>query len=76
MGVKWLIVLIGPPYLIGIWFIEDQRANIIKMHVYKRKILIITLYSYSEHNWEGPSLEEFQQSTIAYDSKTNRKGSQ
>ena len=30
---KWFIFLIGPLYLIGMWFNEDQRANIIKTHV-------------------------------------------
>ena len=33
---KWLVFLIRPLDLIGIWFGEDQRANIIKTHVYKR----------------------------------------
>ena len=35
MGLKWLIFLIGPLYLINTWFNEDQRANIIKTHVLK-----------------------------------------
>ena len=30
MGLKWLVFLIGPMYLIGMWLSEDQRANIIK----------------------------------------------
>ena len=30
MGLKWLLFLIGPLYLIGTWFSEYQRANIIK----------------------------------------------
>jgi hypothetical protein len=33
MGLNWLLFLVGQPYLIGIWFSEDQRANIIKRHV-------------------------------------------
>ena len=33
MGLKWLIFLIGPLDLIGMWFGEDQRANILKTHV-------------------------------------------
>jgi hypothetical protein len=33
MGLKWLIFLIRPLDLIGMWFSEDQRANIIKTHV-------------------------------------------
>ena len=28
--------LIGLPYLIGMWFGEDQRENVIKTHVYER----------------------------------------
>ena len=27
------VFLIGPVYLVGMWFGEDQRANIIKAHV-------------------------------------------
>jgi hypothetical protein len=30
MGPKWLIILIGPVELIGMWFGEDQGANIVK----------------------------------------------
>ena len=33
MGLKWLVFLIGPLDLIGMWFSEDQRANTIKTHV-------------------------------------------
>ena len=32
-GVMWLLFLIVPLYLIGIWFGGDQRANIKKTHV-------------------------------------------
>ena len=32
-GLKWLVFYIGPLDLIGMWFSEDQRANIIKTHV-------------------------------------------
>ena len=31
-GHKWLVFLIRPLYLIGMWLGEDQRANIIKTH--------------------------------------------
>ena len=30
---KRLLLFIGPLYLIGVWFGEDQRENIIKKHV-------------------------------------------
>ena len=30
---KWLIFVIGPLDLIGMWFGEDERASIIKRHV-------------------------------------------
>ena len=33
MGLKWLDFLIGPLVLIGMWFGEDQRANIIGTRV-------------------------------------------
>ena len=33
VGLKWSIFLIGPLYLIGVWFGEDQRANIVKTNV-------------------------------------------
>ena len=33
MGLKWLVFLIGPINLIGMWFGEHQRVNIIKTHV-------------------------------------------
>ena len=32
-GLRWLIFLIGPLYSIGMWFSEDQRANIKKTNV-------------------------------------------
>ena len=35
-GVMRLLFLIGRLNLIGMWFGEDQRANIIKTHVSKR----------------------------------------
>jgi hypothetical protein len=34
--IKWLIFLMRLLDLIGMWFGEDQRANIIKTHVKKR----------------------------------------
>ena len=36
MGLKWHLFLIGPLYLIGMWFGEDERASTIKTHVSKR----------------------------------------
>jgi hypothetical protein len=33
MGLKWLIFFIGPLGLSGMWFRENERANIIKTHV-------------------------------------------
>ena len=30
MGLKWLVFLIGPLDLVGKWFGEDQRANVMK----------------------------------------------
>jgi hypothetical protein len=30
MGLKWLLFLIGPLYFSGMWFGENQRANIMK----------------------------------------------
>ena len=30
MGLKWVVFLIMPLDLVGMWFGEDQRANIIK----------------------------------------------
>ena len=33
MGLKWLVVLIGLVDVIGMWFGEEQRANIMKTHV-------------------------------------------
>ena len=32
-GSEWPIFLIGPLDLVGMWFGEDQRTNIIKTHV-------------------------------------------
>ena len=36
MGLKWLVFSIKPLCLIGIWFGDDQRADIIKTHVAER----------------------------------------
>ena len=56
MGLKWPISLIGPLDLVGKWFGEDQRANIIKTHVLKRLNCIFKNYDCSrfnsEHDWE------------------------
>ena len=35
MGLKWLVFLIGPIDLIGMWFGEDQRENVIKTQCLK-----------------------------------------
>ena len=50
-----LFFLVGPVFLIGMWFGEDQRANITKTHVLKEielcfQILITFIYSNNEHN--------------------------
>ena len=55
---RWIlsgsIFIIGPLYLIGMWFDEEQRANIVKTHVQSDRlclqILVITLHSIIEHN--------------------------
>ena len=49
MGLKWLVPLIGTLDVIGMWFGEDQRADIIKTYVQMRldlclQISIITLH--------------------------------
>ena len=36
MGLKQLVFLIGPLYLIGMWFGEDQRTKIIRTLCFKR----------------------------------------
>jgi hypothetical protein len=33
MGLKWLVFLIKPMYLIGMWFGEDQSENTLKTRV-------------------------------------------
>ena len=38
MGLKWLIFLIGPLGLSGMWFRENERANIIKTHMCLKEI--------------------------------------
>ena len=50
MGLKWLVFLIKPLDLVGMWFGEDQRANITKTHTLKEiglclNILITALHS-------------------------------
>jgi hypothetical protein len=32
-GLEWVIFLIRPLYMIGMWFSEDQRENIKKTHI-------------------------------------------
>ena len=58
MGLKWLVFLIRPLYLIGMWLGEDQRANIIKTTFLKEiglRLQNINNYSTlnSEHNFGG-----------------------
>ena len=36
MDLKWFGVVIGPVYVIGVWFGEDQRVNIGKTYIWKR----------------------------------------
>ena len=50
MGLKWLAFIIGPLSLIGMWFGEHQRANLVKTHDSKEigshlQLLITTLHS-------------------------------
>ena len=50
MWLKWLVFWIGPPYLIGMSFGEDQRATILKTTCWKRidlllQVSITTLHS-------------------------------
>jgi hypothetical protein len=35
MVLKWLVFLIGPLYLFGMWFTEDHKANSIKINIQK-----------------------------------------
>ena len=39
MGLKWLVFYIGPLDLIGMWFGEDQRANIVNTTCLKEIVL-------------------------------------
>jgi hypothetical protein len=72
MGLKWLSFLIGPLDLIGIWFGEDQRANIKKKeHVFIRD-WPTHLYNTcstlnSEHNWEDLCIHSRSQQTCTSD---------
>jgi hypothetical protein len=36
MGLKWMVFLLKPLDLMGVWFGEDQRSYIIRIHVLKR----------------------------------------
>ena len=36
MGLEWLVFLIKPLYLIGMWLGEDERANVVKIYILKR----------------------------------------
>ena len=72
MGLKWFSFLIGPPYLIGIWFGEDQRVNIIKYTCVKEIGLRLQLWNnYStlniEHNWEDLCIMLRNQQTCTSD---------
>ena len=55
-SVIWLFILIGHLNLIGVWFGEDQRTNIIR-HMYKRDWSTHLNFNYNftlinEHNWK------------------------
>jgi hypothetical protein len=56
MGLKWLLFLMGPLDLIGMWFCVDQRPNITKTHVSREWVVSSNINNYatlnSEHNWE------------------------
>ena len=67
MGLKWLLFLIGPLDLIGIWFREDQRANITKTRVSRDWVTSSNINNYhilnSEHNWEDLDIQLRNQET-------------
>ena len=54
MGLKWLAFLIGPLYLVGMWFGEYQRANIIRQKLKRGWTTSSNINNYStlnnEHN--------------------------
>ena len=57
MGLKWSVFLIGPIYLIGMWFGEDQRATYHKGTCIKEIGSPLEIpnnhYAFnSEHDWE------------------------
>ena len=56
MSLNWLVFSIRPLYLIGMWFSEDQRANIVKTHVQRSWTTSSNIKNYYtlniEHNWE------------------------
>jgi hypothetical protein len=55
-GVIWLIFLIGPLHVFGVWFSEDQRANIMKTHVENKLDYVLNIIDRpilnSEHEWK------------------------
>ena len=67
MGLKWLLFLIGPLDLIGIWFREDQRTNITKTRVSRDWVTSSNINNYpilnSEHNWEDLGIHLRNQQT-------------
>jgi hypothetical protein len=51
MSLKQLVFLTKPLYLIGTWFSEDQRANIIKKHMSISSNIMKYSTLNNEHNW-------------------------
>ena len=70
VGVIWLLFLIGHPYLIHVWWGEDQRTNTIEIHVSERLDYVFKLIGYivnREHNWEGLCIHLRNQQTCVSD---------
>ena len=71
MDLKWLVSLIGLLDLIGMWFGEDQRANIIKTYVQKRLDYFFNVSNYSTlnnvHNQEDLCIQLRNQQTFTSD---------
>ena len=53
MGFKWLVFLIRPLDLIGVWFGEDQRQNIMETHVKKERNVLCPQLLYTIVNTIG-----------------------
>ena len=50
MGLKSSLFLIGPLELIGLWFGEDQRADIINAHAEKRMDCVLQMFIIALHS--------------------------